>query len=125
MLCHYCTKPATQNIVWLKNKQGEAARIMLPHCGCDILTALRKYWPSPNPIKSGVDYVIESLTPIFPRVTGNGITVDVELSMGGGVFSMPKLAARELARKLQEAAQVPEPGCDDATDHWRGHCGCK
>ena len=40
-------------------------------------------------------------------------------------ITMPKQHARSYAKKIQEAADRAEPGCNDATDHFRGHCGCK
>lgn len=66
MKCHYCDNTATKMVVWLKNKKGEAARIPLPWCGCDLMTALKKFWPSPYQVVEGRDYAIEPLVKTEP-----------------------------------------------------------
>lgn len=60
--CHYCEKASVQSVVWLKDKRGRAARIVLPHCGCDLYEALKRFWPEPGAIFDGIDYMIEPLT---------------------------------------------------------------
>lgn len=57
--CQYCANEATKNVVWLKNKRQESARIKLPWCGCDLMSALKKFWPIPYQIREGIDYEIE------------------------------------------------------------------
>ncbi len=59
--CHYCDSPATKTLVWLKDKRQRPARIRLPWCGCDLMTALRRFWPSPYPVVEGEDYAVEQL----------------------------------------------------------------
>lgn len=127
--CHYCSNRAKQNVVWLKDKRGKPARIILPHCGCDLMEAIRQFWPDPYPIQRGIDYEIEPLPEdMHHKVSGDGLTVTIQIRDPQGRFvshTIPKLAARKLAKDVQEASHLPEPGCDDATDHWRGHCNCK
>lgn len=57
--CHYCENKATKTLVWLKNKQGMPARIKLPWCGCDLKTALKRFWPNPYQVIEGEDYEVE------------------------------------------------------------------
>ncbi len=127
--CHYCSQNATQNVVWLRNKSGDPARVVLPHCGCDLMAALRKLWPNPYRIRLGEDYIIEPLPEnLHHTVSGDGLSVTVNLLRSDGTWvnaTLPKLAARKLAQDIRDAAGKAEPGCDDATDHWHGHCGCK
>lgn len=59
MKCHYCEQQTEQEIVWLKNKFGEPARIVLPWCGCDLNTALKRFWKYPYPVREGIDYEIQ------------------------------------------------------------------
>jgi hypothetical protein len=57
--CHYCEKQADRTLVWLKDKRQQPARIQLPWCGCDLMVALRKFWPCPYQVQEGVDYEVE------------------------------------------------------------------
>ncbi len=57
--CHYCENAASKTLVWLYDKRHQPARIKLPWCGCDLMTALRKIWVSPYQVVEGVEYVIE------------------------------------------------------------------
>ena len=131
--CHYCPNKATQNVVWLRDKEGQPARIVLPHCGCDLGKALQRLFPSSYRIRLGFDYETEPMGGASPDrdATGNGLTVTLKLRKEVGGISCPfeitmtKQQAREYARKIQEASNLAEPGCTDPTDHFRGHCGCK
>jgi hypothetical protein len=58
MKCRYCDGEATKTLVWLKDKQGRPARIKLPWCGCDLMTALRRIWASPYQVIEGRDYEV-------------------------------------------------------------------
>lgn len=58
--CHYCENDAAKTLVWLKNRRQEPARIQLPWCGCDLMTALKRFWPCPYPVVEGVDYAVEA-----------------------------------------------------------------
>lgn len=58
--CHYCKNEATKTVVWLKNKNQQPSRIKLPWCGCDLMSALKKIWPSPYQIVEGEDYEVEN-----------------------------------------------------------------
>ena len=59
--CKYCDNEATKTLVWLKDKRRLPARIKLPWCGCDLMTALKRFWASPYQVVEGVDYEIEKL----------------------------------------------------------------
>ncbi len=59
--CHYCERAADRTVVWLKDKKGAPAEIRLPWCGCDLMTALKRFWPNPYQIQEGVDYKVEPL----------------------------------------------------------------
>lgn len=61
MKCHYCDNQAVKMLVWLKDKTGRKSIIRLPWCGCDLMTALKKIWPTPYPVKEGVDYAIDEV----------------------------------------------------------------
>lgn len=70
-------------------------------------------------------------------VTGDGLKVKMclrlraPLSNGSSattvpvIMSMPKAEARKLAEQIRQAADRPEPGCSDPSDHFHGHCGCR
>lgn len=58
MKCHYCEKMSTKTLVWLKDKKQKPARIQLPWCGCDLQTALKRFWPHPYTVREGVDYEV-------------------------------------------------------------------
>ncbi len=58
--CHYCDKDAVKTLVWLYDKNQEPAEIKLPWCGCDLMTALKRFWGSPYPVAEGVDYRVET-----------------------------------------------------------------
>jgi hypothetical protein len=57
--CKYCENPATKTLVWLKDKGGRPARIRLPWCGCDLMTAFRRFWMNPYQVVEGRDYQVE------------------------------------------------------------------
>lgn len=57
--CHYCENSATKTLVWLKDKQGRPDEIKLPWCGCDLMTALKRFWRTPYPVVEGDDYKVE------------------------------------------------------------------
>jgi hypothetical protein len=61
--CHYCANQSTKTLVWLKDKNRQPARIRLPWCGCDLMAALKRFWPSPYPVQEGVDYEVENPKP--------------------------------------------------------------
>jgi len=59
MKCHYCSGEAKQYVSWLQNKRGESVplgKIKLPHCGCDLYEALRRFWPNPYMVYENVNY---------------------------------------------------------------------
>ena len=56
--CKYCDKEATKTLVWLYDKQRKPARISVPYCGCDLMTALQKIWQNASPVTEGVHYEI-------------------------------------------------------------------
>lgn len=58
MKCHYCDNEATKQVIWLKDKHQRPARIALPWCGCDLMTALKRFWAVPCQIKEGWDYEV-------------------------------------------------------------------
>ncbi len=134
--CHYCTRKATQTIVWLKSPMGVCERqLPLPHCGCDVRARMKALWPAACP-RQGVDYLIEPF-PVPPvSVEGDGTVVtmvfrhedDVSVSLtAAGVVcvKMSKQRARVVCDQVRDASHRAEPTCDDPTDHWHGHCGCK
>ncbi len=57
--CHYCENKATKKVVWLKDKNGNPARIALPWCGCDLMEALTHFWGQPYQIVEGIDFIVE------------------------------------------------------------------
>jgi hypothetical protein len=59
--CKYCDQPATQTLVWLFDRQRRPARIRVPWCGCDLMTALKRFWPNPSPVREGYHYECEPL----------------------------------------------------------------
>jgi hypothetical protein len=61
MKCHYCPNEATKRVIWLKDKKQQPARISLPWCGCDLMEALKRFWPSPYQIVEGVDFEVGPL----------------------------------------------------------------
>jgi hypothetical protein len=61
MKCKYCENEATKTLIWLFDKQHRPARIKLPWCGCDLMTALRKIWFFPYQVVEGVDYEVEKV----------------------------------------------------------------
>jgi hypothetical protein len=73
--CHYCKRPATSVLVWLKDKNRLPARICLPWCGCDLMTALKKFWPNPYQVKDGVDYEIAPLRTKTEIIVARGTVV--------------------------------------------------
>lgn len=58
--CHYCDNESVQTLVWLQDKNGDPAQIRLPWCGCDLMTALKKFWSHPFPVREGTHYRIEN-----------------------------------------------------------------
>jgi len=57
--CHYCDNQSDRILVWLRDKNNQPAEIKLPWCGCDLMTALRRIWPTPRPVVEGEDYRTE------------------------------------------------------------------
>lgn len=64
--CKYCDREATRTLVWLKDKRQRPARIKLPWCGCDLMTALRRIWACPYQVQEGRDYEVLSRPPAPP-----------------------------------------------------------
>lgn len=58
--CKYCNNEATTTLVWLKDKNGQPAKIRVPWCGCDLMTALRRFWAFPYQVIEGVDYEVDN-----------------------------------------------------------------
>lgn len=58
MKCKYCENTADKHVVWLYDKNHRPARIQVPWCGCDLMTALKRFWQSPYQIREGIDYEI-------------------------------------------------------------------
>lgn len=58
--CQYCEGQASKTLVWLFDKQGRPANIRLPWCGCDLMTALRRFWNNPYQVREGIDYRFEA-----------------------------------------------------------------
>jgi hypothetical protein len=60
--CRYCDNPPTKGLVWLKDKYGQPVRITVLWCGCDLQTALKKFWSNPYTVREGIDYEVVELT---------------------------------------------------------------
>lgn len=72
MKCKYCENEATKKVVWLKDRNRQPARIRVPWCGCDLMTALKRFWPNPYQIVQGVDFEVEELEPVPPEPPTTG-----------------------------------------------------
>jgi len=128
--CFYCNHPSKQNIVWLKDRDGNPSRQVVPFCGdSGHIRFIAGFWPPFTGLREGVDYRFEVADPEYPIVKGDGehVFFSFKNNVDGSVsiFTLPKIVARKFADRVREASHVPEPGCTDSTDHFRGHCGCK
>lgn len=85
MKCRYCEAEATRTLTWLFDKNHRPARITVRWCGCDLMTALRKIWPSPYQVIKGVDYEWEEIRPDTADYTADR---HKWLDDGGGVESL-------------------------------------
>lgn len=120
MKCHYCENEATKNVVWLKDKRRQPARIVLPWCGCDLMTAIRRIWASPYQVVEGVDYAVETLA---PPPTRRGLADEGRAAEPTGwqpIETAPK-NGREVLLAVKSRAGIP--GCCLVGHYQRGgHC---
>lgn len=58
MKCCYCENEATKTLTWLKDRRQQPARIKVMWCGCDLMVALRRFWPNPYQVIEGRDYEV-------------------------------------------------------------------
>ena len=58
---------------------------------------------------------------------GESVSIEVETEYGERILIKESklVARRSWIDQIRNAARVPEKGCDDSTDHFYGHCGCK
>ena len=63
MKCKYCENEATKRVVWLYDRNHRPARIVVPWCGCDLMTALKRFWPNPYQIVEGRDFEVQEPEP--------------------------------------------------------------
>lgn len=138
--CKYCEKPAIRKVVWLKDKQGNPASIRVPHCGCDLMAALRKFWANPYPVKEGVDYDVEplSVSPPSPKVSVASLSEawrkwqrEAEGPIAARDTSDPQLLAgcyldwsggdveRAIRTVERACAKLRHPGCDETLEFLR------
>src|ERR1700753_2697710 len=100
MKCKYCEKTAIKQLVWLKNRNREPARISLPWCGCDLMTALKRFWPNPYQVVEKVDYeiaaILEEFEGFVDRFEGDvaHITLKSSKEVFWAEFSVAKLKAK-------------------------------